>query len=131
MERFGSLKQKRILLVDDDEWIRDAMGAFFESEGSSFLALESAEEAIAELAGRDYDIIISDYRLPGMDGLRFFRHIGAGPSDAIKLLISAYGTETLPVEARAAGVHGCIPKPFDMRDIEAVLIGLMADRRPP
>ena len=128
MERFGSLQHRRILLIDDDEWIRDAMAAFFESEGTAFVAMETAEDGLAEVARCDYDIIISDYRLPGMDGLSFFRHIADGPPGAIKLLITAYGTETLPAEARQAGVHGYIPKPFDMQDIEAVLGRLLQDR---
>ena len=130
MERSTIQKRKKILLIDDDEWIRDAMAAFFESEGSAFVALETAEDGIAEVARRDYDVIISDYRLPGMDGLSFFRHIADRASGAIKLLITAYGTETLPAEARWAGVHGYITKPFDMQDIEAVLARLMQDRSP-
>jgi DNA-binding response OmpR family regulator len=118
--------QRRILLIDDDAWIRDSMAVFFESEGSRFLALETAEEGLTELARRDYDIVICDYRLPGMDGLSFLKRIqGKG---GIKLLITAYGTDTLPAEARSAGVDGYLVKPLDMQAIESVLRHLMMAR---
>jgi two-component system response regulator AtoC len=131
MKRLNDTWQKRILLIDDDAWIRDSMAVFFESEGSRFLALETAEEGLDELARRDYDIVICDYRLPGMDGLSFFKRIQDGRPGVIKLLITAYGTDTLPAEARAAGVDGYILKPLDMQAIESVLTRLIEDRSTP
>lgn len=128
MQDFHRLQQKRILLIDDDEWIRDAMAAFFESEGSTFRALETAGEGLAELSRHDYDIIIVDYRLPDMDGVRLLEQIRGGQPAAIRLMITAYGNERLPVEARRAGAHAYIPKPFDMADIENALNRLMTDR---
>jgi DNA-binding response OmpR family regulator len=109
-----------------DAWIRDSMAVFFESEGSCFLALETAEEGLNELARRDYDIVICDYRLPGMDGLSFFKLIRG--KDSVKLLITAYGTDTLPDEARAAGVDGYLVKPLDMKAIESELRRLVQGR---
>ena len=128
MKSFRDMWPKRILLIDDDAWIRDSMAVFFESEGSCFLALETAEDGLDELARRDYDIVICDYRLPGMDGLSFFKLIRG--KDSVKLLITAYGSDTLPDEAQAAGVDGYLVKPLDMKVIESELRRLVRGRRP-
>ena len=88
----------KILLIDDDEWIRDSMSIFFESEGCYLLALETAEEGIEELKKEVYDIIIVDYRLPGMDGLEFLRQIQELHPDTMRILITAYGSRELVSE---------------------------------
>jgi DNA-binding NtrC family response regulator len=125
MDLLTQLKHKKILLIDDDEWIRDSMGSFFDSEGCLFQAVESAEAGIDSLRGGDCDIIIADYRLPGMDGLAFFNRIRASHATAIKILITAYGDGTLAEKAAEAGIDEYIQKPFDMRDIEDALSRLM------
>jgi DNA-binding response OmpR family regulator len=65
----------KILLVDDDEWIRDSLGLFFEAEGCDMLAFETAEEGMEAVKKQAYDIVISDYKLPAMDGLEFLRRV--------------------------------------------------------
>jgi YesN/AraC family two-component response regulator len=125
MDLLTQLKHKKILLIDDDEWIRDSMGSFFDSEGCLFQAVETAEAGIDALRVRDYDIIITDYRLPGMDGLSFFNRIRTSHATAIKILITAYGDDTLADQSVEAGVNDYIQKPFDMRDIEDALSRLM------
>ena len=59
----------KILIIDDDEWIRDSLKIFFEAENCHAVVLETAEEGLAELKYQAYDLIIVDYKLPGMDGL--------------------------------------------------------------
>jgi DNA-binding NtrC family response regulator len=125
MDILTQLRHKKILLIDDDEWIRDSMGSFFDSEGCLFQAVESAEAGVDALRASDYHIIITDYRLPGMDGLTFFNRIRASHTTAIKILITAYGDTKLAEKAVEAGVDEYIQKPFDMRDIEDALSRLM------
>jgi len=93
MELFSKLKEMKILLIDDDEWIRDSMRLFFEGEGCHLLALKTAEEGLEALKSKTYDIIIVDYRLPGMDGLKFPKLIQGSNPNAKKILITAYGGE--------------------------------------
>ena len=61
MKLFSKLRQMKILLIDDDEWIRDSLGLYFEDEGCHLLALETAEEGIEALKGQNYDIIMVVY----------------------------------------------------------------------
>ena len=126
MDLFARLKSMKILLVDDDEWIRDSLRIFFEAEGCHITALETAEEAMEALRGQNFDIIITDYKLPGMDGVEFFRRIQNSHPGTIKILITAYKSEVVVNEARNAGVQHLIAKPFTSETIEASLTRLTA-----
>ncbi|SPD73446.1 Response regulator receiver protein [uncultured Desulfobacterium sp.] len=128
MDLFVQLRKMRILLIDDDEWIRDSLMLFFESEQCKLTALETAEEGLDALREQKFDIIITDYWLPGMNGLDFFRRIKMSYKDAIKILITAYGSAGVFEEARKAGVHSLIAKPFTSDTVEAVLARLIINR---
>ena len=93
MDLFKKLRKMKTLLIDDDKWIRDSMNLFFESEGCHLTVLESAEEGLEIFRNNDYDIIIADYYLPGMDGIEFFRQIQDSHGNAIKILITAYAND--------------------------------------
>ena len=125
MNLFAILKEKRLLLIDDDEWIRDSLSLFFELQGCSLVALETAEEGLKELSRKSYDIIIADYKLPGMNGLEFFKRIAKFNRHTIKIFISAYGSAELIAEARKTGVGEFIEKPFTTGSIEASLDRLL------
>ena len=129
MDLFNKLKKMKLLLIDDDEWIRDSLSLFFEGEGCHLLALETAEEALEALKHQSYDIIITDYRLPGIDGLEFLRHIQSKNIDAMNILITAYGDDEVISEARRMGVQDIINKPFNSEDIEASLTRLIEINR--
>jgi DNA-binding NtrC family response regulator len=131
MDLFAALKTMKILLVDDDEWIRDSLRIFFEAEGCYIVALETAEEAMEELDCQRYDIIITDYRLPGMDGVEFFKQIKNSHPDSIKILITAYKSDVVVSEAKKAGVQHLIAKPFTSETIEASLSNLIAGTKYP
>ena len=125
MDLFSKLKKMKILLIDDDEWIRDSLALFFEGEGCQLLALETAEEGIEAMKKQAFDIVISDYRLPGMDGLSFFRHVQKSHPSVMKILITAYGSEEVMSEASELGVHDFIDKPFTSETIETSLSRLI------
>jgi len=115
----------KILLIDDDEWIRDSLTLFFESERCHLLALETAEEGLDALKRQAYDIIIADYRLPGMDGLEFFKHLEKSNPGVLKILITAYRSEEVVSEADRMGIHDFINKPFSSKTIEESLSRLI------
>lgn len=128
MDIFGKLRNMRILLVDDDEWIRDSLTLYFENEGCCLLAVETAEEALSALDCQEYEIIIADYKLPDMDGIEFFKRIQGRFSHTIRILISAFGNEELISKARSIGVEEYIDKPFGTRAIVESLSRLIGDR---
>ena len=119
----------RILLIDDDQWIRDSMSMFFEGEGCHLVSFETAEEGMDELEKQTYDIVIADYKLPGLDGLELFKWLQKSVQEAnqkpIRILITAFGNEKLISEARKVGVQDFIDKPFTTRTIEESLSRLI------
>ena len=118
MDLFSKLREMKILLIDDDKWIRNSLSLFFESEGCHLLALETAEEGIEALKSQPYDIIIADYRLPGIDGLEFFKRIQDTQPHAMKILITAYKDGRIVSEAVKVGIQDFIEKPFTTNTIE-------------
>jgi DNA-binding NtrC family response regulator len=125
MDLFNKLKDKKILLVDDDEWIRDSLTLYFGTEGCHMLAVETAEEGLELLKQEDYDIILIDYKLPGIDGLTFTKKIHEIRPDAIKILITAYKTKEVVSEAKRIGIQDIIDKPFTIKTIEDSLSRLI------
>ncbi len=125
MNLFSKLRQMKIMLIDDDEWIRDSLGLYFEDEGCHLLALETAEEGIEALKGQNYDIIMVDYRLPGMDGLEFLKRIQKTQSHAMKVLVTAYKSKEVVSKAMKTGIDDFIEKPFTTKTIEESLSRLI------
>jgi DNA-binding NtrC family response regulator len=126
VDLFGKLKEMKMLLIDDDEWIRDSLSLFFEGEGCHLVAVETAEEGMEELKRQGYDIILVDYRLPGIDGLEFLERIKASHPNALTILITAYGSKDVFLKARKIGVTGFVDKPFTIRTIEDCLSRLIS-----
>jgi len=128
MDVFSYLKNMKILIIDDDEWIRDSLRIFFEAEDCHVVVLETAEEGLAELKYQTYDLIIVDYKLPGLDGIEFFKRTHDEHSDALKVLITAYRTDSVISEARKLKIQGFIQKPFTSESLMDSLAHLMEIR---
>ena len=129
MDIFNILKEKSILLIDDDEWIRDSLSIFFENEGCQLTALETAEEGMKELDRKTFDIIITDYRLPGMDGLEFFKKVKRSHMNPMKVLITAYRSNDVITKAKRIGVQDFIEKPFTIETIKDSLFRLIQENK--
>ena len=121
MDIFDRIKNMKILLVDDDEWIRDSLSLFFEAEGCNLRTFKTAEEGMEAVKQQAYDIVISDYKLPGMDGLEFLRQVKEKQPNAFEILITAYANCEILKEAEMMGVKDIIPKPFTSEDVETSL----------
>ena len=128
MDLFAKLRRLKVLLVDDDEWIRHSMYLLFEAEGCHLLAVATGEQAMEELSQEDYDIIIIDYRLPRMDGLEVLKLIQQTHPRTMKIFTTAYRSEEVIAEAKRAGIDDFIEKPFTAGTIEASLCRLISSR---
>lgn len=119
------LKDLKILLIDDDEFIRDSMSLFFQCEGYHFTALKNAEEGLEVLKKEKYDIIFSDYMLPGINGLEFLKFVNETHPNIITVFITAYFTSDVFYEAINIGVQDFIQKPYTISIIERSLTHLL------
>ena len=121
MNIFEKLKKMELMLVDDDEWIRDSMRIFFENEGCNLVTVETAEEALKIINKQHFDIIIADFRLPGINGIKLFEHLRYSNRGLIKILITAYMDKKVISDSKKAGIDDLIEKPFTSETIEKVL----------
>ena len=128
MDVFSKIREMKILLIDDDEWIRDSLSIFFEAEGCRVLALETAEEGLSVVQDQTFDLIMVDYKLPGLDGLEFLKRIHHQQLGAIKVLITAYRNDSIVSEAKKLKIQGFIEKPFTSDTIMASLAHLIRMR---
>ena len=121
MNSFNELKKLKTLLVDDDELIRDSLEIAFTTKGCAMRVAETAEEGLVAIEEEQFDIIISDYRLPGMNGLDFMKRAAVAQPQAVKFLITAYRDEHMFSEAIKMGVTEFIEKPFSVKALVALL----------
>ena len=122
MNSFDELKKLKTLLVDDDELIRDSLSMTFATKGCFLQVAETAEQGLQAIKEQQFDIIISDFRLPGMNGLDFLKLTAVTQPQAVKFLITAYRDDHIFSEAIRLGIHEFIEKPFSVK----VLINLLA-----
>lgn len=130
MELCELLKNTKILLIDDDQYIRSSLVFYFKKKARAFTALETAEEALELLRTEPYDIVICDYKLPGMDGLAFLFRLYELQPEALRIFITAYANDEVAIRAGGIGIDDFIEKPFTTKDIEESLKRLLEAHAP-
>ena len=126
MKNDHRLKALKVLFIDDDWLLRSSMEYYFRKKVFSFVVLESAEEAIERLKDERFDVVISDYKLPGMNGLTLFETLGKTHPDMVKILVTGYPDDVLEENAKKIGVNNFIQKPFHAEKIRRALIKMAA-----
>lgn len=97
----------RVLLVDDEENLRKTLAAYLEDEGMDVTAVHSGEEAVALVEdGADFDVVIIDMRLPGMDGNEVIRRLHAHSGHTAFLVHTGSAGYVVPQDLRALGING-------------------------
>ena len=122
MNNLSGLQNLKILLAERDSFIRHALQVFFQSKGCLFVAVESAEEGILFLEKENFDVIVSEYELPGIDGVKFFKRVTIANPNTVKLLITNYGDIDLVSEVLKSDVDDIIEKPFSFEMFLKILV---------
>lgn len=102
-----------IHVVDDDEPMRDSLVDLLEEAGYKVRAYASAEELLARGAAAEPGCVVSDMRMPGMDGLTLLRRLRADSSGLPLILITGHGDIPMAVNAMRAGAVDFLEKPFE------------------
>ncbi len=118
---------KRVLVVDDEENIRLVLRTLLRRNGYEVEVAATAEEALDKLEGFGPDVVLTDVRMPKMSGLELLSELRTRGSQATVIVMSAYGSVELALEAMKAGAYDYIPKPF--KADEVVLALRKADER--
>jgi DNA-binding NtrC family response regulator len=110
---------KRILLVEDEEKLRRALELHLRSLGFEVTVAASAEDALGSMDRAD--LVLTDLRLPGMDGVEFLSRIRLTNSVSPVILMTAYGTVESAVEAMRKGASDFLTKPFSLDHLTSVI----------
>ena len=109
----------KILLVDDDRDLLKLISLRLSAAGYAVKAVESGEQALAQLAVSRPQLVITDLRMEGMDGMALFERIHATMPTLPVIILTAHGTIPDAVAATQRGVFGFLTKPFDGKDLLA------------
>jgi two-component system, NtrC family, response regulator AtoC len=118
----------QILIVDDDYDTREALGCVLTDSGYSIEACASAEEALRALEAKDFDLILSDVMMPKVGGTEFCAHVVRNHPDVPVIMITAYGSTDVAVDAIRAGAFDFLTKPFDLADLGKTLTRALDER---
>jgi DNA-binding NtrC family response regulator len=114
-------KKISILIVDDEESVRDSLFNWFIEDGYHVECAEDAKKALTLLQSDSFDIILADIKMPGMDGLEMLKRIKAMKSDAIVIIMTAFATVDTAVQALKNGAYDYVTKPFDPDDLSHLI----------
>lgn len=115
-------KKGNILVVDDEEVMRDVLDSLLAAESYQVETARTGEEGLDKFQQRPIDLVLLDVSMPGMGGLRTLEEILKVDAEAVVIMITAYATFDTAIAAWQRGAFNCIKKPFDNREI----LGLVA-----
>ena len=118
-----------ILFVDDEKDLRDSAVEWLSLSGFEVLSSASATDAIAVLGGRRFDALVTDIRMPGMDGMALLDAARSDNPDLPVVLLTGHGDVALAVDAMRRGAHDFLEKPYDADHLVAVLDRAVEARR--
>jgi DNA-binding NtrC family response regulator len=110
-----------ILIVDDEESVRDSLYNWFIEDGYHVECAENAKKALSMLEGRPFDIILADIKMPGMDGMEMHRRIRTLNTDSIVIIMTAFASVDTAVQALKDGAYDYVTKPFDPDDLSHLI----------
>lgn len=117
---------KRILVIDDERLVVDSLNKLLKREGYDVFIAKNGMEALEQVRGQDFDLIVSDIRMPDMNGIEIVKKIreylkqdGKGPVPEI--LITGYASKEILEEAKKLNVADYIYKPFNIKEFLGVV----------
>jgi two-component system response regulator FixJ len=103
----------KVYVIDDDEAMRDSLNFLLDAAGLEVMLFETAQHFIEALPGLDFGCVVSDVRMPGIDGIELLKRMKAGQSKFPILIMTGHGDVPLAVEAMKLGAVDFLEKPFE------------------
>ncbi len=122
-------KKGSVLVVDDEEIMRDVLETLLSAEGYRVDLAKTGEEGLDTYTKRPYDVVLLDVSMPGIGGLRALEEFLKLDGDAVVLMITAYATFDTAIAAWEKGAFGCVRKPFQNEHIKAQVAAGIKRRR--
>ncbi len=126
--RIKTVKQLKILVVDDDDQIREVLTDMLMIDGYETVACEDGPSALKAFAENEFDLVITDLGMPGMSGLELSGEIHSQKPNLPIAMITGWGTQLNHDEVALNGIKTVMSKPFHLKDIKAMIIELVGAR---
>ena len=111
----------RILIVDDEPSILSVLGTLLKAQSHEVTPARSGEAALNLLKTQSFDLMISDIRMGSMDGMQLLQHVRRAHPGLAVIMLTAFGTVEIAVEAMKLGAADFLPKPFSLDHLMAVV----------
>jgi len=122
------MKKLSILIVEDGQIQREMLRDFLRKEGHTVAEADSGEKALAEVRTAYFDLLLMDYKMPGMNGLEVLQEVKKMNPEIDVIMMTAYGTIETAVEAMKAGAVDYVTKPIDLDEL-VLHINRISERR--
>jgi two-component system chemotaxis response regulator CheY len=126
----GGMERPRILIVDDEQTVRDLVAKTLTTADYDVDTAPDGPSALDRLRTTEYDLLITDLKMPGMDGLSVIREVRRLTAELPIIIITGYSTEASAIEAINLGVSGYLTKPFRLPRVLAVTARALGEAGP-
>jgi len=117
------------LVVDDDHGVRENLAELFELVGYSVLTAANATEAMDALRKQEVDLLLTDYRMPGPNGVELIESARRARPGLRAILMTAFGDTFTEIESVRRGAIGYLNKPFEADEITGLVARILALKR--
>jgi putative nucleotidyltransferase with HDIG domain len=119
----------RVLVVDDEQIIREILADFLSLEGFHVRTASNGHDALRELEAHEYDLVLSDLKMPEMGGLELLGHIRSRWPHIVTVIMTAFGTVETAIDAMKRGAYDYVLKPFRIEEVVHLLQRGLEKRR--
>jgi two-component system response regulator PilR (NtrC family) len=120
---------EKILVVDDERSMRDVLSIMLKRAGYNVSVAADGEEAISQIGKEIFDLVITDLKMPRVDGLEVLKAVKEGSPDTVVLLITAFASTDSAVEAMKRGAYDYLSKPFQIDEVQLIVRNALEKRR--
>lgn len=118
----------KVLVVDDEPSMREFLSILLEREGYAVEQAENADKALQLLDSNAFDLVISDIKMPGLDGISLLGKIKEQSPDTAVLMVTAFSTAEQAVEVMKRGAYDYIAKPFKVEEVKVLVSNALEQR---
>jgi len=121
--------QTRVLVVDDEEIIRESLGGWLEKDGYPVASAPDGRSALERMRSERWNVVLLDLKMPGIDGLQVLEEARKLQPEAAVIMMTAYATVETAVKAMKLGATDYLVKPFDPEELTLLMQDVVAQQR--
>jgi two-component system response regulator (stage 0 sporulation protein F) len=122
-------EEMKILVVDDEEGARELFNTILSDEGYEVTLAVSGEDALSRLQSDAFDLVLTDIKMPGMDGLQLLQEIRKSGTKSDVIMVTAYGEVESYLKAMSLGAAEYINKPIRIKELKRIVHKVLTERK--